>query len=55
VFLSTTPMDSILEELRTSGVDLVEGPTERVGAAGGLTSVYVRDPEGNLVELANVR
>lgn len=54
-FLSATPMDSILGELRTSGIDVVEGPTERVGAAGALLSVYVRDPDGNLVELSNVR
>jgi catechol 2,3-dioxygenase-like lactoylglutathione lyase family enzyme len=37
-----------------SGIDVVEGPTERVGAAGALLSVYVRDPDGNLVELSNV-
>jgi catechol 2,3-dioxygenase-like lactoylglutathione lyase family enzyme len=54
-FLSTTPMDRILEELRASGVDVEEGPAERVGAAGDLLSVYVRDPDGNLVEISNIR
>jgi len=33
---------------------VVEGPVERQGAAGTLLSVYVRDPDGNLVEISNV-
>lgn len=32
-----------------TGIDIVTGPVERVGAAGTLTSVYVRDPDGNLI------
>jgi catechol 2,3-dioxygenase-like lactoylglutathione lyase family enzyme len=54
-FLSATPMDAMLEQLQAFGVDVVEGPTDRVGAAGNLLSVYVRDPDGNLVEISNVR
>jgi catechol 2,3-dioxygenase-like lactoylglutathione lyase family enzyme len=35
--------------------DDIEGPTQRIGAVGELLSVYVRDPDGNFVELANLR
>jgi catechol 2,3-dioxygenase-like lactoylglutathione lyase family enzyme len=30
----------------------VEGPVDRTGAIGPLRSVYVRDPDGNLVEFS---
>ncbi|GGM71644.1 catechol 2,3-dioxygenase-like lactoylglutathione lyase family enzyme [Halarchaeum rubridurum] len=42
----------MLADLRESGVDVAEGPVEREGARGWTTSVYVRDPDGNLVEIA---
>ena len=35
------------------GVEVIEGPIERTGAGGDLLSIYVRDPDGNLIELAN--
>jgi catechol-2,3-dioxygenase len=33
-------------------VALEEGPVERTGALGSLTSVYLRDPDGNLIEIS---
>jgi catechol 2,3-dioxygenase-like lactoylglutathione lyase family enzyme len=45
----------LVDELDIAGLDVVEGPVEREGAAGRLTSVYVRDPDGNLVELSTPR
>lgn len=39
--------------LRDAGVEVVAGPVEKVGARGPMRSVYVRDPDGNLVELAH--
>jgi catechol 2,3-dioxygenase-like lactoylglutathione lyase family enzyme len=53
--LTDTPMTAVLEHLRDCGVAVVEGPVERSGATGFLLSVYVRDPDGNLVELSNPR
>lgn len=48
--LTVTPVD--LEEVARSGrFDVVEGPVPRWGAKGIGTSVYVRDPDGNVVEL----
>jgi len=41
-----------LEALRDSGrFDVVEGPVQRYGAQGEGTSLYIRDPDGNVVEL----
>jgi catechol 2,3-dioxygenase-like lactoylglutathione lyase family enzyme len=45
----------LVDELDTSRLEIVEGPVTREGAVGPLTSVYVRDPDGNLVELATPR
>lgn len=41
-----------LADLRAAGVDVIAGPIGRTGAVGPIMSVYCRDPEGNLVELA---
>jgi len=52
-FISTSPMDTILAELRGHAVEIVEGPVERAGALGPITSVYFRDPDQNLIEISN--
>jgi len=46
-----TPIEDVIDRLDEAGIDIVTGPVERAGAVGTLTSVYVRDPDGNLVEL----
>ena len=38
---------------RAAGVPIVEGPVTRTGATGDILSVYVRDPDDNLIELSN--
>ena len=50
--LVNDPVDELRRELREYGVAIVHGPVEKVGARGPMESVYVRDPDGNLVELA---
>lgn len=47
-----TEVKALLEE---KGIAVELGPVERTGAFHKLTSIYVRDPDGNLVELANER
>jgi catechol 2,3-dioxygenase-like lactoylglutathione lyase family enzyme len=47
------PMSDILATLGAVGVPVEEGPIERTGATGPIISVYVRDPDANLVELSN--
>ncbi|MET0898660.1 MAG: VOC family protein [Mycobacterium sp.] len=46
-------LDQVLEQLSAHGVPIVEGPVTRTGAHGTLRSVYLRDPDGNLIELSN--
>mgnify|MGYP000359715157 FL=1 len=50
--LTETPIQTVEAELRERGIEIVEGPIERTGAVAPITSVYVRDPDGNLVEIA---
>ncbi|MFC6836916.1 VOC family protein [Halomarina ordinaria] len=50
--LTETPIETVETELREAGVDVVEGPVPKTGAVGSLASVYLRDPDGNLVEVA---
>ena len=38
---------------RACGVPIIEGPVRRTGATGPIRSVYVRDPDGNLIEVSN--
>ena len=38
--------------LRAAGIDILEGPVKRTGARGTITSLYVRDPDLNLIELS---
>jgi catechol 2,3-dioxygenase-like lactoylglutathione lyase family enzyme len=42
-----------MDELADAGVVIEEGPVERTGATGKLLSFYVRDPDGNLLEVSN--
>ena len=51
--VTTTPPDEIIAHFRAQGVPVEEGPVPRTGARGPITSVYFRDPDGNLVEIAS--
>jgi catechol 2,3-dioxygenase-like lactoylglutathione lyase family enzyme len=52
-FVTETPIDEVVETLNTFLVEIVLGPTAQNGARGPMRSVYFRDPDGNLVEVAN--
>jgi catechol 2,3-dioxygenase-like lactoylglutathione lyase family enzyme len=51
--LTETPLAEVIRLLGNCDVTILEGPVERKGATGPIRSVYVRDPDGNLVEVAN--
>jgi catechol 2,3-dioxygenase-like lactoylglutathione lyase family enzyme len=51
--VTSTPLADVIDKLRTDGLDIEEGPVRRTGARGAITSVYLRDPDGNLIELSN--
>ena len=50
--IATAPLDEVLAHLRAENIPIVAGPVPRTGALGPLRSVYFRDPDGNLVEVA---
>ncbi len=43
----------MIAELEARGIAIVDGPAPRTGATGPITSVYIRDPDANLVEISN--
>jgi catechol 2,3-dioxygenase-like lactoylglutathione lyase family enzyme len=49
----TEPVSRLTGELAAAGVTIEEGPVRRTGAAGPITSIYLRDPDQNLIELSN--
>jgi catechol 2,3-dioxygenase-like lactoylglutathione lyase family enzyme len=53
--LSASPLAEVVAELQSLGVNLVAGPVQRTGAVGTLDSVYIRDPDDNLIEIAVYR
>jgi catechol 2,3-dioxygenase-like lactoylglutathione lyase family enzyme len=51
--IAADALEEVRRELAAQGVAVEEGPVERAGARGRLRSVYLRDPDGNLVEISN--
>ncbi|MEO3429843.1 VOC family protein [Pelagibius sp. CAU 1746] len=51
--VAASPLNDIVAHLRSCGVDLEHGPEETDGAEGLARSVWFRDPDGNLVEVAS--
>jgi catechol 2,3-dioxygenase-like lactoylglutathione lyase family enzyme len=46
------PIEDVVARLREEGVEIEEGPVPRDGALGTMVSVYLRDPDANLVEIS---
>jgi catechol 2,3-dioxygenase-like lactoylglutathione lyase family enzyme len=51
-FVTDRPLDEMIDRLAAIGHAVIEGPVERTGATGRLISIYARDPDGNLIEIA---
>jgi catechol 2,3-dioxygenase-like lactoylglutathione lyase family enzyme len=54
-FLTNTKLEVAMEHVKSKGVNIIEGPVTRMGATGPIVSFYFRDPDGNLIEVANLK
>jgi catechol 2,3-dioxygenase-like lactoylglutathione lyase family enzyme len=52
-FITPQPVQEVVLWVIGCGVEVIEGPVTRTGATGKINSIYLRDPDGNLIEIAN--
>jgi catechol 2,3-dioxygenase-like lactoylglutathione lyase family enzyme len=50
--IAAAPLDEVLAHLHRLNIAVEAGPVPRRGAMGALRSIYFRDPDGNLIEVA---
>jgi catechol 2,3-dioxygenase-like lactoylglutathione lyase family enzyme len=50
--IAAGPLEQVIEDLAAHGIPVEEGPVERTGATGPILSVYLRDPDQNLIEVS---
>lgn len=53
-FIASLPLEAVIAHLERAGVTILEGPVLRTGAMSRLRSVYVRDPDLNLIEISEL-
>lgn len=51
-FIADWPLDEVIAHLADLNVPIIEGPMERTGAVSRLRSIYLRDPDQNLIEIS---
>jgi catechol 2,3-dioxygenase-like lactoylglutathione lyase family enzyme len=51
-FISSTSLEEVARKLQAKNVKIVDGPVDKTGATGPIRSVYVRDPDLNLIEIS---
>jgi len=51
-FIASIPLEDVVSQLRKNNIPILEGPVAKTGATGPIRSVYVRDPDLNLVEIS---
>jgi catechol 2,3-dioxygenase-like lactoylglutathione lyase family enzyme len=52
-FITETPMPLIISHLDSCEIRVIAGPLKKTGAHGPLLSIYIHDPDGSLIEIAN--
>lgn len=53
-FIAAIPLDVVISRLNAAQIPIVAGPVMRTGAVAPIRSVYVRDPDFNLIEISEV-
>ena len=51
-FMASVSLEKVMEKLRQSNIKIIDGPVMKTGAISKIRSVYVRDPDLNLVEIS---
>ncbi len=51
-FIASVPLDQVIAKLKAASIRILEGPVMKTGAVSKIRSVYVRDPDLNLVEIS---
>jgi catechol 2,3-dioxygenase-like lactoylglutathione lyase family enzyme len=54
-FIAAVPLDEVIARLAEKQVPILEGPVIRTGAVSRIRSVYVRDPDLNLIEISELK
>ncbi|MGI9302330.1 MAG: VOC family protein [Gammaproteobacteria bacterium] len=52
-FITVEPLQAVMDQLKAHNIEVLEGPVARTGAIGPMMSIYFRDPDNNLIEIAN--
>ena len=52
-FIIVGPLEEFIKHLNDNNIEILQGPVARTGALGAINSVYIRDPDQNLIELSS--
>jgi catechol 2,3-dioxygenase-like lactoylglutathione lyase family enzyme len=52
-FITKEKLENVIEHINRLGIRIIEGPITRTGANGKIKSIYIRDPDENLIEISN--
>ncbi len=52
-FITETSVEEFKKHIEDCNIEIIEGPVKRTGANGEINSIYLRDPDGNLIEVSN--